>query len=179
MEPMTADGDDIREQLQGLIADRKVVLMGVGNVVRGDDALGVALAERIEHRVAPKVFVTHDLPEDYAVKAADLRPDLVLVLDAMDFGGEPGDMHLVAARDVPPTPGMTHRPSLEMMAKFLELDAGADTWVLGVQPDLSRLDLGLPLSDPVQEALDELEALLLELLPLAQDQCPDKRPTSD
>lgn len=168
MARLNADGDNIREQLESLVADRKVVLMGVGNVLRGDDAFGITLAERIEHKIAPKVFVTHDLPEDYAVKAADLRPDLVLVLDAMDFGGEPGDTHLVAARDVPPTPGMTHRPSLEMMAKFLELDADADTWVLGVQPDLTRLDLGLPLSEPVERALDEVEALLLELLPAAQ-----------
>lgn len=167
---MPAESDrptPIREQLEDLIADRKIVLMGVGNELRGDDAFGVVLAERIEHEIATKVFVTHDLPEDYAVKAADLRPDLVIVLDAINFGAEPGEVHLVAAKDVPPTPGVTHRPSLEMMARFLELDAGADTWVLGVQPRMDSLGVGDEMSEPVARALDELEALLLELLPEA------------
>ncbi|MGI5820014.1 MAG: hydrogenase maturation protease [Armatimonadota bacterium] len=168
MPPFTDNLTDIREQLARLIADRKIVLMGVGNELRGDDAFGVMLAERIEHRIATKVFVTHDLPEDYAVKAADLRPDVVIVLDAIDFHGEPGELHLVAARDVPPTPGVTHRPSLEMMARFLELDAGADTWVLGVQPRMDSLGVGDEMSEPVARALDGLEALLLELLPAAE-----------
>lgn len=158
----------VREQLQDLIADRKIVLMGVGNELRGDDAFGVTLAERIEHRVAPKIFVTHDLPEDYTVKAADERPDIVLVLDAIDFHGEPGEVHLVAGNDIPPTPGVTHRPSLEMMARFLELDAGADMWVLGVQPRMDSVGVGDEMSEPVTRALDELEALLLELLPPAE-----------
>lgn len=167
MHPTDDELTGLRAQLSTLIEHRKVVLMGVGNVLRGDDAFGITLAERIEHEIGAKVFVTHDLPEDYAVKAADVDPDIVLVLDAMDFGAEPGQLHLVAARDVPPTPGMTHRPSLEMMARFLELDAGADTWVLGVQPDLTRLDLGLPLSEPVTRAVDRLAVLLCELLPPA------------
>ena len=126
------------------------------------------LGERIEDRIATKVFVTHDLPEDYAVKAADLRPDVVLVLDAIDFDAQPGEVHLVAARDVPPTPGVTHRPSLEMMARFLELDAGADTWVLGVQPDMGHVGVGDRMSEPVARALDTLEEVLVEVLPQAR-----------
>jgi len=169
MSPSADNLADIRERLARLIADRKIVLMGVGNELRGDDAFGVALAERIEHAIAPRVFVTHDLPEDYAVKAADLRPDVVLVLDAIDFHARPGEVHLVAARDVPPTPGVTHRPSLEMMARFLELDAGADTWVLGVQPEMGHVGVGDRMSEPVARALDALEELLLEVLPEARD----------
>ncbi len=168
MPPSADDLTDIRDQLQRLITDRSVVLMGVGNELRGDDAFGVMLGERIEHRIAPKLFVAHDLPEDYAVKAADLRPDIVLVLDAINFGGEAGELHLVAARDVPPAPGVTHRPSLEMMARFLEVDAGADTWVLGVQPQMTSVGVGDEMSEAVARALDALEALLLELLPGAE-----------
>ncbi|MFP4248026.1 MAG: hydrogenase maturation protease [Armatimonadota bacterium] len=169
MSPVTDEPESIREQLTALIADRRIVLMGVGNEVRGDDAFGVTLGERIEHRIEPTVFVTHDLPEDYAVKAADLKPDVVIVLDAIDFHGEPGEVHLVAAKDVPPTPGVTHRPSLEMMARFIELDAGAETWVLGVQPRMDALGIGDEMSKPVAQALDELEELLVELLPAAGD----------
>ena len=168
MSPSAENLSNIRARLEELISGRKIVLMAVGNALRGDDAFGVWLGERIEHRITQRVFVTHDLPEDYAVKAADLRPDIVVVLDAINFGGEPGDLHLVAARDVPPTPGVTHRPSLEMMARFIELDAGAETWVLGVQPQMDSVGVGSEMSAPVAAALDALEAMLLEMLPAAE-----------
>ncbi len=168
MSPSAENLSNIRARLEELIAGRKIVLMAVGNALRGDDAFGVWLGERIEHRITQRVFVTHDLPEDYAVKAADLRPDIVVVLDAINFGGEPGELHLVAARDVPPTPGVTHRPSLEMMARFIELDAGAETWVLGVQPQMDSVGVGSEMSAPVAAALDALEAMLLEMLPAAE-----------
>ena len=165
MSPSADNVTATHDQLKSLLADRSVVLMCVGNILRGDDAFGVMLGERIEQRIATKVFVTHDLPEDYAVKAADLRPDIVLVLDAMDFGGEAGELRLVAARDVPPTPGVTHRPSLEMMARFIEVDAGADTWVLGVQAQMTSVGVGDEMSEPVAKTLDAVKQMLLELLP--------------
>ncbi|MGC9319142.1 MAG: hydrogenase 3 maturation endopeptidase HyCI [Armatimonadota bacterium] len=164
MHPTADELSALREQLRELLRDRAVVVMGVGNEVRGDDGFGVRAAEGIEHRVPVTVFVTFDLPEDYAVKAADLQPDLVLVLDAADFGGEPGQVRLIPAEQIPPTPGVTHRPSLEMMARFLELDAGAETWVVGVQPDLQRVGVGDEMSEPVRQAADELATMLVELL---------------
>ncbi len=164
MHPTREELAALREELQALIASRKVVVMGVGNDLRGDDGVGVLLAERLEDRVPVKVFVAFDLPEDYAVKAADLRPELVLILDAADFGGEPGQVRLIRAQDIPPTPGVTHRPSLEMVAHFLELDAGADTWVVGVQPDMTRVGLGDEMGEPVRRTVDALEEMLAELL---------------
>ncbi len=158
----------LRGELRGLIAGRRVVLMGVGNRLRGDDAFGVVLAERIEDEAPVPVFVCHDLPEDYAVKAADLRPEVVIVLDAADFGGHPGEVRLIEAQDIPPTPGVTHRPSLEMMARFLELDAGAETWVLSAQPAMKCVDLGTPLSEQITGAIEQMRGLLLELLPAAE-----------
>lgn len=164
---MTMTDDEMRElrtELEELISGQSVVIMGVGNELRGDDSLGVILAERIEDEVPVRVFVCHDLPEDYAVKAADLEPDIVIVLDAADFDGEPGDVRLIPAEDIPPTPGVTHRPSLEMMARFLELDADARTWVLGVQPRMDCVELGAGMSEEIERVIDDLAELLLDVL---------------
>ena len=164
MHPTAEELGALRAEFEALVGGRKVVLMGVGNELRGDDGIGVLLAECLVGRAGPPVFVTFDLPEDYAVTVSDLRPEVVLVLDAADFGGEPGQARIFRAQDIPPTPGVTHRPSLEMLARFLELDAGAETWVLGVQPDMTRVGLGDQMSEPVAHALAELEALLAALL---------------
>ncbi|MEA3403564.1 MAG: hydrogenase maturation protease [Armatimonadota bacterium] len=164
MHPTADELSALRHELHELLRDRRVVVMGVGNDARGDDGFGVRVAERIDDQIAATVFVTFDLPEDYAVKAADLGPDIVLVLDAADFGGEPGQARLIRAEEIPPTPGVTHRPSLEMLARFLKLDAGAETWVLGVQPHLERVGLGDEMSQPVGRAVEELAPMLVELL---------------
>ena len=164
MRPTAEELAALRTELEALVRGRKVVLMGVGNDLRGDDACGALLGERLEDCVNCPVFVTFDLPEDYAVKAADLRPELVLILDAADFGGEPGQVRLIRAQDIPPTPGVTHRPSLEMVAAFLEMDAGAQTWVLGVQPDMERVGLGDQMGAPMLRAVDALTEMLTELL---------------
>jgi len=164
MHPTAEELAALRAELEPLVAGRSVVLMGVGNDLRGDDACGVMLGERLEACVGCPVFVTFDLPEDYAVKAADLRPELVLILDAADFGGEPGQVRLIRAQDIPPTPGVTHRPSLEMVAAFLEMDAGAQTWVLGVQPDMESVGLGDEMCAAMLRAVDALTEMLTELL---------------
>ena len=48
MSPSDANLKDIRARLGELVTGRKIVLMGVGNELRGDDAFGVWLGERID-----------------------------------------------------------------------------------------------------------------------------------
>ncbi len=170
MHPTDGELEEIRAGLEELTRGRKVVVMGVGNQVRGDDGFGITLAERIEGRVACPLFITWDLPEDYAVKAADLRPDLVLILDAADFGAEAGQLRLIRAQEIPPTPGVTHRPSLEMMACFFEMDAGAETWVLGAQPEMTHIYIRDDMSKPMMRAIERLEPILVDLL--GEAECP-------
>lgn len=173
----------LKGELEAKLAGRRCVVVGVGNELRGDDAAGVRLAERLETALscgqAPlvrhglgegaspvRVPIIHagEVPETYAVRVADLKPDVVLLLDAAAMGLPAGSCRLVRAHDLPPVPGFTHRPSLEMFARFIELDCGAESYVLGIQPDLDHLDLGHEMSPQVVAALDALLPLLAELL---------------
>ncbi|MCD6360095.1 MAG: hydrogenase maturation protease, partial [Armatimonadetes bacterium] len=131
----------------------------------GDVALGIRLAEGLEGRVDATVMVTHDVPENYAVRVADMKPGLVLLLDAADMGLPVGSVRMILAEEVPAVPGGTHRPSLEMFAAFVRLEAGATTWLVGVQPDLSHLDMGAEMSPPIARALPLIERALVEALP--------------
>jgi len=105
-----------------------------------------------------------EVPEDYAVKVADLKPQVVLILDAAVMNLPPGSCRLLRAEDLPPCPGVTHRPSLEMFATFVRLDCGAETYVLGIQPSLDHMALGDEMSPAVTAAMAALEPVLLEVL---------------
>lgn len=154
----------LRAELEEKLAGRRCVVVGVGNELRGDDAAGRRLAERLEGKTRAVVFVGGDVPEDYAVRVADERPEVVLLLDAAAMDLPPGACRLLAAEEIPPVPGVTHRPSLEMFAAFVRLDCGADTYLLAIQPNMARLGVGDSMSPEVEDSLDALKPLLIEVL---------------
>ena len=80
---------NLREQLECTLRGR-VCLMGVGNADYGDDALGVYLAEALVEAGVPDVIVAGNSPERYLGRVADMRPEHVLFLDAVEFGAAPG-----------------------------------------------------------------------------------------
>ena len=187
----------LRAELAEEVAGRKYVVVGVGKEERGDDVAGLRLAERLQAAVLtpargegtprheqpvpcgqvpppaqPVIFLAGDVPENYAVKVADLRPEVVLLLDAAAMGLAPGSCRLLRAEEIPPVPGVTHRPSLEMFAAFVKLDCGAETYLLGIQPNMAHLGMGDAMSPEVAAAVDTLELLLIEVL------SPSPEPTS-
>ncbi len=160
----------LRDQLAECLTDRKVVVVGVGNALRGDDALGVVLAERLEGKVGATVFHAYDVPENYAVRASALKPDVILLLDAANALLPPGSVRLAVAEDLPPVPGVSHRPSLEMFAAYVRLDSGAETYLVGVQPNLNQIGMGDDMSEEALHAIDLIEQVLLDVLPPADAQ---------
>lgn len=162
-QPTPEELKTLREQIAELVTG-PVVIIGVGNELRGDDALGVLLAERLEGRVDATIIIGHDVPENFAVKVADSRPALVLLLDAADMGHEPGSVRLIPADQAPAVPGGSHRPSLEMFAAFVRLEANAPSYIVGVQPDMAKVGMGDEMSPEARHAIDRVAEALVEVL---------------
>ena len=71
----------------------KRVVVGVGNALRGDDAVGIAVAERLRGRVPEDVDIVECEQEPSRLLDAWGDADLALVVDACASGGEPGTIH--------------------------------------------------------------------------------------
>lgn len=85
------------------------VIFGCGNIVMGDDGFGPEVIARLHSE--------YDLPEDTQaidadtgireylfdyILAEDLRPQHILIIDAVDFPGkEPGDVFTISPSDIP------------------------------------------------------------------------------
>ena len=81
------------------------------------------------------------------------------MVDATDFGGEPGEVRLLYPENVNYSGASTHAGSLRMLAEFLQARTHARIGLLAVQPaDVSD---GKGLSPPVSKTLDDL----LDVLP--------------
>jgi hydrogenase 3 maturation protease len=142
----------------------RLAVLGVGNVSKGDDAAGVRAAEALARSAAAgpaarlKVFVTHDVPENFTGVVRAFRPSHVLVLDAAAAGFEPGAVFLVDPSGVPVEEVSTHRTPLATLVRYLEGTVGCRVIVLGFEPqDFSPRT---PLTPPVRRAVGDVAAYL-------------------
>ena len=143
----------LRSQLTHFIEGR-VCVLGIGNRHHHDDAVGPYLAEALETRPEYDVIDAGIIPEDYIETTVKKHPDTILMVDATDFGGEPGEVRLLYPDHVKHSGVSTHAGSLRILAEFLKIRTHARIALLAVQPaDVSD---GKGLSAPVANTLDDL-----------------------
>lgn len=145
---------------------RGVLVIGYGNPLRGDDALGWHAAGRLaeDPRLdGIEVLWRHQLTPELALDISDAS--LVVLVDARD-GDEPGVIRVerVVPADVASTAAWSHHVepvSLMTMARDLY---GGSPDVFTVSVGTASLELGDPLSPAVKEALPGVVEAVLAIV---------------
>lgn len=152
---------------QWLEEQRPAAVVGIGNRLRGDDAAGSWIAERLRERGCARVFDAETVPENYLGPILSTKPGRVLFVDAADWSGAPGECRLAPMDALAPRPESTHAPSLALLAGVLE-SRGAECWLLGIQPASTTPGTGLT------PDVERTAAHVVELLAgsLAEAPCP-------
>ncbi len=132
--------------------------IGVGNVYRGDDGVGVAVAERLREEPGLEVAVVEQEPT--RLLDAWAGADLALVIDAVSTGGAAGTVHRFDASSRP-IPAGVFRGSTHAfgVAETIELARAlgrlpARVIVYGVEGE--DFAAGESLSDAVAGAIEPL-----------------------
>ena len=155
---MISVDNKLKEQLSGFI-DGRVCLLGIGNRHQHDDGVGSCLAEALEARSEFDVIDAGIVPENHMEVAARHQPGSILMVDATDFGGKPGEARLLYPDKVVYSGVSTHAGSLRMLAEYLQARTHARIALLAIQPeDISE---GEGLSPEVSNTFEDL----LESLP--------------
>jgi len=79
----------------------RTVVIGIGNQLRGDDAAGVAVADRLRPRVPPGVEVVSCNEEPSRLMEAWEGADSVVLVDTVSSGAAPGTLHRFEAGEEP------------------------------------------------------------------------------
>lgn len=139
----------------------KVVILGIGNTLRSDDGVGSVLASRINQRVPYAVYDTGTNPENYLEKVIKERPDNIVIIDAADFGGRPGEFRTLETEDLK-TANLysTHNASLSLTINYLQSNLKANIITLIIQP--KSVAFGDRLSQEVGSTLNKLETWFYE-----------------
>jgi hydrogenase 3 maturation protease len=140
----------------------RVCVLGLGNRDRGDDAAGPLLVDRLRGRVPAPCLDAGVAPENCLEQVVRERPDVVLLVDAADFGGMPGEVRLADPAEHRPGTLSTHAPSLDLVARYLRVRAGCVVRVLAIQAAVTRP--GRPLSEAVRATLEGLADRLAAVL---------------
>jgi len=143
----------IEEQLNSFI-NGHVCLLGIGNRHWHDDGVGSYIAEALQACPGFDVIDAGLTPENHLESVASKHPDSILMVDATDFGGEPGQVRLIYPDKVAYSGVSTHAGSLRMLAEYMSARTHAPVALLAIQPvDTSE---GESLSPEVSNTLDDL-----------------------
>ncbi len=147
-------GQEVLEHLKSHLKG-KVILLGIGNCLQCDDAVGSLLASRIQGKVSLAVMDAGPTPENYLGKIIRERPDTVLLVDAVDYGAAAGAFELMEGGELK-TVNLysTHNASLALVINYLQKELPADIIMLLIQP--KRVAFGDTLSSEVEDALNRL-----------------------
>jgi len=145
----------------------RVVVLGIGNPLRGDDGAGSRVAallleplpgEARAGKVSFTVISAGEVPESFLGPVVAARPDTVLLVDAGEMGAPPGSVALLEVEDLPEGPLFTHRTPLRLLAGVLRWETGADVFLLAIQP--RHLEWGEAMSSEVEEATRMVSLIL-------------------
>lgn len=134
----------------------KAIVMGVGNTLRSDDGFGSLLAQRLKDKVPFAIFDAGVSPENYLEKIIKEKPDNLVIIDAADFGGKPGELRVLEAEEVRAANLFsTHNASISLTINYLQSNIKVDIIVLVVQPKTIRF--GDQLSPEIERSLEQME----------------------
>jgi hydrogenase 3 maturation protease len=156
--------EQIRSQLSPL-GGLKTIIVGIGNTLKGDDAAGPLLCGFLAGRTCAEIIDAGTVPENYIYTIARKAPELLLVVDAIDFGAEAGAVRLLAPDQLELCIISTHTLSPRVFADMIRAETEVEVYFIGIQP--ARLGLGQSVSDEVSDSLKNLADILADILPAA------------
>lgn len=142
----------------------KTVIIGVGNLLRGDDGVGMKILEYLEDMDLPDVMLlnTETVPEAFTGKVSEYEPTHVLLVDAANFRGEPGDAKLISSAQIGGTAVSTHSLPLTIFITYIEKTLDVKVKLLGIQP--KRIEFYTEMTPELEEASKKISEILIKIL---------------
>lgn len=144
------------------------IVLGIGNRLGGDDAVGPCLVDMLNQR-QHKVKILHSAeiaaidagtaPESYTSVIRRRRPESLILVDAAHMGLPPGALRTIPPEKISVLSFSTHHMPLSMFISYVQEFCGK-VLLIGVQPE--RTEMGRRLSKAVRKNTTELSEVILQ-----------------
>lgn len=147
------------EILSALRPEGRTVMITIGNSLREDDGIGPFIGVRIADQEDLLVLNALTNPEDIVEDAIAYQPGKIVVIDAANFGGLPGEIRTIPLDQLQRyTVFSTHHFPIHVILGIIQEETNAKLIILGIQPE--SVELREDMSPEVkQTALDVIEYL--------------------
>jgi coenzyme F420 hydrogenase subunit delta len=154
---------------------KPTLVLGIGNLLFGDDGFGCAVVDYLEkHHSLPDSVCLLDAGTGvrnllFTLCLSPVRPKRVLILDAIDVGRAPGEVFELDPSSIPPVKlddfSMHQLPTSNLLRELQE-SCGVEVRVLACQTGPLPEEISPGLSPPIQAAVSQaVEWLMSEYMP--------------
>jgi len=130
--------------------DKKKLFVGIGNLLKTDDGVGVYISKRIRTNNSVLSLTVEASIENYIGKIVSLDPDILILIDCVDIKAIAGSFKLLSLNEIQDITFNTHNISLRRLSEFFTMPV----YVLGIQPE--KIDFGEDLSYLVKNVADKI-----------------------
>lgn len=156
----------VYETLLAALADfrkSRVTILAIGNRLKGDDAAGPLVCDKLANRTSAALIDSGSVPENYIGPVRTSEPELLLIIDAVELGCPPGTVKILDPESLSRFTSSTHAPSPRLFIDLLRADLPVTALLIAVQP--VETGLGTSLTPAVQTAVNELADALAIIFP--------------
>jgi hydrogenase maturation protease len=149
-----------------LPANAPILVIGVGNEHRTDDAVGLNVARHLRQLSLENVMVIEENGEGANLLESWKGADTVIIVDAASSGAKPGTVHCIDARKQQIPTGLLHHSTHTFsVGDAVELARVMDRLpphmlVYGIEGE--EFEEGMGLSQAVEESVDRVAELVLK-----------------
>ncbi len=137
----------------------RILVLGVGNRMKGDDAFGSLLAEELKIYESENLSVidSGSVPENYIKQIIDFSPQYIVILDTV-YSLEKKCGEIVILKNIDDIPSIsTHAGSMSLFLQALKMQGlNARVFLIGVVPKDVSLKEGI--SNEVQSGIKKLKS---------------------
>lgn len=143
----------------------RVVVVGVGSEMRGDDIAGLLVLEELKKHPHPKVILIEGgtAPENFTGQIKKAKPTHLIIVDAADLKQAPGAVEVIEPARIGGYSFSTHALPLKVMVDFILADWKCEVMVIAIQP--KSLEFGRPVDPSVADAAHQIAAAIISSFP--------------
>lgn len=140
------------EELEKLLLkkDKKILFVGIGNLLKTDDGVGVYISSNIKKSPSISVLTVEVSLENYIGKINSMNPDILILIDCVDMKAAPGTYKLIEINQLHDFTFNTHNISLKRISEFFPMPV----FLLGIQPE--KIHFGENLSYLVKREAEKI-----------------------
>ncbi len=102
------------------LKSKKLVIIGIGNDLHGDDGFGPVMIKKLKGRIDQKLIDCGVSPENFTSEIIKEKPDAIIFLDAANFEGNAGDIKIIKGKEIPKAALSTHSLPLSILMDYLK-----------------------------------------------------------